>query len=106
MMQRVEREPPLQSRRAIAQRIGDVRMAELVEDQADQQGDAERDEEDDEGREAVLADEKTKYGTTSPLPRSISSIRACGASRAAAGEAARNRRLRRDGFSRHAGRPA
>lgn len=62
-MERIERDAAHQPRRAIAEAIGDDRVAELVEDESDQECNDEGDTEDEDGLEAFLPDEKLENGT-------------------------------------------
>jgi hypothetical protein len=62
-MERIQRDAPHQPRRAIAEPIGNDRVAELVKDESDQKRDDEGDEENENCLETFLPDEKLENGT-------------------------------------------
>jgi hypothetical protein len=62
-MEGIERDAAHQPRCAVAEAIGDDRVAELVKDESDEERNDEGDAEDEDGLETFLPDEKLENGT-------------------------------------------
>jgi hypothetical protein len=78
VMEGIERDAPHQPRRAVAEPVGHDRVAELMEDQSDEQRDDEGDEKDEDRLETILSDYELENDTPylrGRLPLSIATRR-------------------------------